>query len=111
MSSRCPRRATIPKPGACEVEVALRLGLPNAWAADGHSPNGVRAIETVSVRFPARYPLQAPVVFLRADFDRSLAHVLPAGPASRPRPCLFDGNLAELLQQEGVAAVINQLVQ
>jgi hypothetical protein len=100
-----------PETGAWEIEVALGLGLPNAWVADGQSPNGVRAIETVTVRFPAGFPLHAPIVFLRQDFDRSLAHVLPGGPATRPRPCLFDGDLTELLQQRGIAAILNQLVQ
>jgi len=97
--------------GAWEVEVALRLGLPNAWVADGRSPNGVQVHETVTVRFPAGFPLRAPIVFLRQDFDRSLAHVLPGDPATRPRPCLFDGDLSELLQQQGIAAILNQLVQ
>jgi hypothetical protein len=97
--------------GAWETEVAVRLGLPNAWVADGQSPNGVRAVETLTVRFPTGFPLRAPIVVLRQDFDRSLAHVLPGGPASRPRPCLFDGDLTELLQQQGIAAILNQLVQ
>ena len=96
---------------AWEIDAALRLGLPNAWIADGESPNGVRAVETVTVRFPAEFPLRAPVVRLRQEFDRSLAHVLPGGPATRPRPCLFDGDVSELLQQQGMAAILNQLVQ
>ena len=97
--------------GAWEIEVALRLGLPNAWVADGQSPNGVRAVECVTMRFPAEFPLRTPIIRLRQDFDRSLAHVLPGGPATRPRPCLFDGDVTELLQQRGIAAIINQLVQ
>jgi hypothetical protein len=99
------------KTDAWEIEVVLRLGLPNAWVADGQSPNGVRTLEKVTLRFPAGFPLRAPIVFLRQDFDRSLAHVLPGGPASHPRPCLFDGDLTELLQQQGIAAILNQLVQ
>jgi hypothetical protein len=98
------------KTGAWSIEVALRLGLPNGWMADGRSPNGVRVIETVTMWFPAAYPLRAPVIRLRQDFDRSLAHVQPSGPDTRPRPCLFDGNLAELVQQQGIAAILNQLV-
>ncbi|MBV9828301.1 MAG: Mov34/MPN/PAD-1 family protein [Alphaproteobacteria bacterium] len=99
-----------PKTNAWSIEIALQLGLPNAWMAEGHSPNGVRAIETVTMWFPATYPLRAPVIRLRQDFDRSLAHVQPDTPDTRPRPCLFDGNLAELVQQRGIAVILNQLV-
>jgi len=90
--------------GAWEIEVAVRL-------ADGQSPNGVRAVETVTLWFPGTYPLRAPTVYLREDFDRSLAHVRPGGLATRPRPCLFDGDVTELLQRRGIAAILNQLVQ
>lgn len=96
---------------AWEIDVAVCLGLPNTWMVNGQSPNGVRAVETVTVWFPASYPLQAPIVRLRQDFDRSLAHVQPGSFVTRPQPCLFDGNITELLQQRGIAAILNQLVQ
>ncbi len=97
---------------AATVEVLVRLGLPNAWMADGVSPNGVRSEEPVTLVFPAAFPLRPPVISLRADFDRSLAHVNP-GPANEPPvPCIYDGLLSELLQQQqqGLAAILNQLV-
>lgn len=72
--------------------------MPNAWMADGVSPNGVRAIEPVTLVFPAAFPLKAPLIFLRADFDRSLAHVQPGSPDEPPAPCIYDGSLLELLQ-------------
>lgn len=86
------------------------VGLPNAWKADGRSPNGVRAVEPVTLIFPASFPLRAPNIFLRADFDRTLAHVQPGDPADRPRPCIVDGRLSELLHQQGLAGILNQLV-
>jgi hypothetical protein len=96
--------------GTRQVDVAIRLGLPNAWMADGHSPNGIRSIEPITFIFPASFPLKAPTLRLRPDFDRSLAHVRPGEPGDRPEPCVFDGNLTELLQQQGLAGIINQLV-
>jgi Prokaryotic E2 family A len=96
--------------GSRQVDVAIRLGLPNAWMADGHSPNGIRSIEPVTFLFPASFPLKAPTLRLRADFDRSLAHVRPGEPGDQPEPCVFEGNLTELLLQQGVAGIINQLV-
>jgi hypothetical protein len=96
--------------GATKVEMEVLLGLPNAWMADGVSPNGVRAIEPVTLVLPAAFPLRAPLILLRADFDRSLAHVHPGSPEERPAPCIYDGNLLELLQHRGFAEILNQLV-
>lgn len=102
--------AVDPETGAAAVEVAMRLGLPNAWMADGVSPTGVQTVEPVTLVFPAAFPLKPPLICLRADFDRSLAHVNPGSAEERPVPCIYDGSLAELLQQQGVAGILNQLV-
>lgn len=96
--------------GAVAVEILVRLGLPNAWMADGVSPNGVRAYEPVILVFTAAFPLRPPIIYLRSDFDRSLAHVNP-GPADElPVPCIYEGLLSELLQQQGLGGILNQLV-
>jgi len=94
----------------CQVEVDIRVGLPNVWAAEGQSPNGVRLIERVTFLFPPTYPLKAPTIQLRRDFDRSVAHVRPGDPLARPEPCLVDGNLTELLQHQGLLGILDQLV-
>lgn len=87
----------------------MRVSLPNAWVADGQSPAGVRAIEPVRLMFPPTFPIRPPVIYLRPDFDRSLAHVQPGTPALPPEPCIVDGSLAELLHEQGLAGVLNQL--
>lgn len=99
-----------PQLGAVTFRLSLRLGLPNAWTAAGCSPNGVLAVETVQMTLPADFPLAAPTIRLRPDFDRSLAHVNPGPPDEPPVPCIYDGSLLELVQQQGLAAVLNQLV-
>lgn len=91
------------------VEVNFRVALPFAWSADGVSPKGVREVEPVTLTFPAGYPLQPPNIGLRADFDRSLAHVQPGSPGDPPVPCIYDGPLRELMAHEGFAGVLNQL--
>ena len=96
--------------GGWWVDVNIRVGLPNAWIADGQSPNGVRAVEPVTLIFPASFPLRPPTIWLRVDFDRSLAHVQPGDPADRPEPCIVDGRPSELLHQQGLAGILNQLV-
>jgi hypothetical protein len=102
--------AVDPETGATTVDVALRLGLPNAWMADGMSPNGVRAVEPVTLVFPAEFPLKPPTIYLREDFDRSLAHVNPGPSDERPVPCVYEGSLLELLQQQRLPGILNQLV-
>src|SRR6266851_4057854 len=79
--------------GAVMIEVGVRVALPNAWNADGISPNGVHAVEPVTFIFPAMYPLRAPTIYLRRDFDRSLAHVQPGSLEDPPEPCIVDGRL------------------
>jgi len=99
--------------GIVAVHVKLRLELPLPWRASGKSPNGVRAVESVRLVFPQSYPLMPPEIFLRDDFDRSLAHVQPGPPDHPPVPCIYNGNLGELVQrlgQQGLAEIINRLV-
>jgi len=92
------------------VAIGIAVALPNAWMATGESPDGVRALEPVVLDFPPAYPLKAPTPRLRGDFDRTLAHVQP-GPASEPPvPCIYAGDLTELLHRDGLQAIINRLV-
>jgi hypothetical protein len=93
-----------------EVAVAIQLGLPNQWMAAGVSPNGVRAIEQAIFSFPQDFPTHAPIVKLRTDFDRSLAHINPSLPGEPVFPCLLDGDLNELIREQGLWAIVNQLV-
>lgn len=93
-----------------EVTVAVRLGLPNQWMAKGVSPNGVLAVEPVTFSFGQSFPIHAPTVKLRADFDRSLAHVQPGFYEGYVLPCLYDGDLDELMQVQGLWAIVEQMV-
>lgn len=90
--------------------VDIRTELPNAWRAAGVSPSGVRAIEPVTIYFTAGYPLGAPNIRLRADFDRSHPHIQPARDAGRPEPCLVAGSPRELLRVRGMGGLFEQLV-
>jgi hypothetical protein len=93
-----------------EVMVAIQLGLPNQWMAIGHSPNGVRSIENATFSFPLDFPTHAPTINVRHDFDRSIAHVQPGSPDEPIFPCLLNGDLDELLHEQGLWAIVNQLV-
>jgi Prokaryotic E2 family A len=96
--------------GTVDVEASLRVSMPNAWMAEGRSPEGVRAVEVVTLSFPTSYPFDPPTIRLRRDFERSLAHIQPGPSTDAPVPCIYDGDLRELLQRHGLAGILNQLV-
>jgi hypothetical protein len=93
-----------------DVIVAICVGLPNQWMAQGQSPNGVRSIENATFTFPSNYPTHTPKVTLRNDFDRSLAHIQPSDPKEPVEPCLIEGDASELLHEQGLSVIVNQLV-
>ncbi len=93
------------------VMILVEVPLPNAWRAEGQSPNGVKRYEEVCLDFPAGFPLDPPEPSLRPDFSRNLAHVQPwTTQDGRPVPCIQDGKLSEFVHQEGVRGIINQIV-
>ncbi len=94
--------------GTTAVDVTFDVHLPSRWKRQGSSPSGVRLQEVVRFDFPSGFPLDPPEVSLRPDFNRNLPHMQPWLTDGRPVPCLYDGNLAELLQLEGLAGILNQ---
>ena len=93
---------------ATTVNVTFRVNLPSEWRPQGKSPSGVRSQEVVRFDFPAGYPLYPPILSLREDFSRNLPHVQPWVLDGRPVPCIYDGDLAELLHRDGLAGILNQ---
>jgi hypothetical protein len=80
------------------------------WRVAGVSPSGVRTIEPVLLHLPADYPIGAPFVELRIDFNRAHPHINP-GPLDRPpQPCLIQGSVQELIQTRGFDGYLQQLV-
>ena len=93
---------------ATVVNVTFRVNLPSEWRRRGESPSGVRSLEVVRFDFPAEYPLYPPIPSLREDFTRDLPHMQPWVFDGRPVPCIYDGDLAELLHRDGLAGILNQ---
>lgn len=91
------------------VTINFSVALPNEWRVAGKSPNsGVRAEEPVRFDFPRDYPLLAPIPSLRPDFTRSLPHIQPYMTADqRPVPCIYDGELTELLHHQGWVGLLD----
>ena len=90
--------------------VYIRTELANAWRAAGVSPSGVRTIEPVTFVFTSGYPLGAPRIRLREDFNRSHPHIQPSRGGDLPEPCLVAGSPREVLRVRGMAGLFEQLV-
>jgi proteasome lid subunit RPN8/RPN11 len=102
--------AEIPEALTIEAVVNLCVRLPSAWMAEAKSPNGIMNIEPVTFLFPPNYPIHAPVVKLRKDFNRSFPHIQPGSTDSAPIPCIYEGDINELFHNEGLWSIVNQLV-
>ena len=90
------------------VQATFRVNLPSESKQLGVSPSGVRLEEPVRFEFPGDYPMQAPELSLRADFSRNHPHIQPWLTDGRPVPCIYEGDIRELLHQEGFAGLLNQ---
>jgi hypothetical protein len=100
--------------GSFRIRFKLAVALPSRSRASGVSQTGVRAQEDVVFHFPASYPMKAPRIYLRHDFNRSLSHFNPMpgfGGGDLVTPCVYQGSLDELLQQhgDGLSEILNHL--
>jgi len=100
--------------GGFEIKFDMDVPLPSRASVKGISRTGVKSKEQVILLFPRAYPHKAPVVLLRPDFNKSLAHMNPIlSVAGREyvSPCIYEGVLDELLHQEGdgLSEMLNQL--
>lgn len=96
---------------AVVATVAMKTELPNSWRAAGQSPSGVHAVEPVAFRFGPYFPVAAPSIRLRKDFDRSHPHLQPGDPSDSPEPCLIAGSPREVLRMRGILGLIEQLAE
>lgn len=96
--------------GATDIDITFNISLPNEWRRSGESPTGVRLRESVRFSFPVDFPSRPPTLSLRADFNRDLPHMQPWLIDGCPVPCIYDGDLAELLHKESLAGILNQTV-
>jgi hypothetical protein len=96
---------------AVAVTVNIKTELPNSWRKAAQSPSGVRAVEPISFLFRREYPIFAPSIFLRPDFDRSHPHIQPGDAGDLPEPCLVAGSPREVLRMRGILGLVEQLVE
>ena len=94
--------------GRAAADLVFHVNLASEFQRYGESRSGVRSTEPVRFHFPRDYPMQAPELSLRDDFSRNHPHMQPWLIDGRPVPCIYDGNLRELLHHEGFVGLLNQ---
>ena len=100
----------VEKPEAIAVITAIAsIGLPSKFIKKGITDIGVKDKEKIVFIFPKEFPSKAPIILLRNDFPRCFPHINPSD--SDVIPCIYEGNLSELLQQsEWMNGILNQLI-
>lgn len=98
------------KGGRITISAEFIVPLPSRAAHNGISSSGVRSREPVTFTFTNEFPFKAPTIGLRNDFPRCFPHINPGRPDQNVNPCIYEGNLDELLHQtNGLNEIINQL--
>ncbi len=90
--------------------VIYRIYLPGKYDIIGETELGIKKEEPVKFVFPEEFPLKAPEINLRDDFNRDyFPHINPS--KEKVIPCIYDGDLSELLQQPNwFDNILNQMV-
>lgn len=84
-------------PSSAHFTATFRVPLPSRFVTAGETRKGVKAREPVTFIFTDVFAFHAPLLRLRPDFPREFPHINPN--VKEVSPCIFDGNLSELLQQ------------
>ncbi|WP_170164972.1 ThiF family adenylyltransferase [Thiocapsa rosea] len=91
------------------VNADFRVSMASRWLEKGCSPTGVLSLEPVRLSFGRDFPVRAPRISLRADFNRAHPHINPGSPTEPPVPCLVDGSLSEYMHVAGFVGIVNQI--
>jgi len=92
-----------------KISANVTVNLPSKFIKAGITEIGVKKNEDVKFLFSSSFPLKAPTIQLRDDFPRCFPHINPS--EKRVLPCIYEGDLSELLQQSGwMNEILNQLV-
>ena len=91
------------------ISATATVNLPSRFIKAGITKIGVKEKEEVNFHFTRSFPLKAPTIQLRNDFPRCFPHINPS--EEKVCPCIYEGDLSELLQQAGwMNEILNQLV-
>lgn len=100
--------------GGFVIKFQMEVVLPSRARKKGISVTAVRSQEPVVTNFTSTYPFHAPKIMLRPNFNGSLPHLNPSLRFENDDyvcPCVFDGNIDDLLHQkgDGLSEMLNYL--
>lgn len=87
----------------------VEVSLPSR-ALNDVSATGVRRLETVHLVFSPDFPMRAPTPRLRTDFPSGFPHINPHRRGNLVPPCIFEGDLTELMHRFGIEKILDQLL-
>lgn len=92
------------------AETVFTVALPQRDREGGVTSLGVREEEPIWFWFGSNFPIVAPEVYLRPDFPPNFPHLYAyTGPDGRRVPCVYAGNLSDLLHTGGaLLPILNQ---
>ena len=93
-----------------ELTVSVIVNIPIRYRAAGVTDTGVYPLEDVTLLFLPSFPASAPKVYLRDNFNRSLAHIFPSDADKLVKPCYIDGSPTDLYLQQGIGGLFDQIV-
>lgn len=97
--------------GCWVIEFDIHVEMPRDAAEKGVTDTGVRELEPVRLVFGHSFPISAPLICLREDFNRELPHINPSKKGSYVYPCVTDLALDELIHEpSGIEELINRIV-
>lgn len=110
--NRILQPCSIDDKGNVSIEAEFEVSLPSECKPAGITRTGVRAAEPVILDFPKAFPFRSPKIKLRKDFNRNLPHINPGDPRDYVYPCIYDGDLSELLHQtNGINEILDQIAE
>lgn len=93
-----------------EIKATIEVSLPSKFKKIGVTDKGVKSEEEVLFEFKETFPLSAPKVFLREDFNKEFPHINPSL-TEKVNPCIYEGSLDELLLQPSwITGIVDQIV-
>lgn len=101
----------IETPKSASIFATVTIGLPSKFIKLGKTRSWSKKTKKLKIRFifTEQFPLEAPKILLRDDLPRCFPHINPSD--TDVNPCIYEGNLSELLQQsEWMNGILNQLV-
>lgn len=95
---------------AYRIGFTISISLPRDFQGIGVTDKGIKNEEECYIYLKRSFPATPPRIALRKDFPREFPHINPGAPDDYVNPCIYDGNLADLIYHpEWFNEILNHL--